>query len=74
MPLGAPQGIVNSIVTVSGSVIFSQALLIKTAGGLMKIFKKNVLVNYPLFCMSQKKNQGSALNTFLLLGRSSTIK
>lgn len=56
MPLGAPPGIVNSIVTVSGSVIFSQALLIKTAGGLMKMKKKKiVLVNYPLFCMSQKK-------------------
>lgn len=57
MPLGAPPGIVNSIVTVSGSVIFSQALLIKTAGGLMKMKKKTkiVLVNYPLFCISQKK-------------------
>lgn len=39
--MGAPPGIVNSIVTVSGSVIFSQALLIKTAGGLMKMKKKN---------------------------------
>lgn len=65
MPLGAPPGIVNSIVTVSGSVIFSQALLIKTAGGLMKMKKKKiVLVNYPLFCMSQKKNQGGALNSY----------
>lgn len=66
MPLGAPPGIVNSTVTASGSVIFSQALLIKTAGGLMKMKKKNknCSCKLPSILHVSKKNQGGALNSY----------
>jgi len=64
-----------TVATVASSVIFSQTLLIKTSGGLMKILWKKICSCklHSIFGMVQKNNQDNKINILFLLGRRSTI-